>query len=111
MTDYEDRELEEQLRSFPTAAPSEALRERVLRAAGRSAPGRATWKQGLAYTLILLGLLALDVAVDRAQSARLSRLIGDGRIGAAADSDTDTIAALEARRAMIVAMVEGRQLP
>jgi len=108
MIHHEDRELEQTLRSLPTAAPPAEARERILRAAARSTKKRATWKLGLAYALCLLGLLALDMGIDHAQSARLSRLIGDGRHAAGATGSVRLpLGAFRERQAMLLAMMEG----
>jgi len=87
MNHNEDSEFEERLRSLPTAKPPQGLRERILEQATGARRSRVKWKGGLAFALCLLALLALDLGVERVQSARLSRLIGDGRrIGAPASN-------------------------
>jgi ferric-dicitrate binding protein FerR (iron transport regulator) len=108
MIHHEDRELEQRLRSLPTAGPPAETRERILRAAARSMRRRPTWKLGLAYALCLLGLLALDIGIDHAQSARLSRLIGDGRQAASATGSVRfPLAAFRERQALLLVMMEG----
>jgi len=110
MINHEDRELEEKLRSLPTAAPGAGLRDRILRAAARPARRRWGWKPQLAYALILLGLVALDVGMDRVQSARLSELIGDGRRAAAGGAHSIPLKAFRERRAMMLAMLNGERM-
>jgi hypothetical protein len=110
MNDYEDRELEEKLRSLPTTEPAAGLRDRILRAAARPARRGRGWKPQLAYALILLGLVALDVGIDRVQSARLSELIGDGRQAAAGEAQSFPLKAFRERRAMMLAMLKGEQI-
>jgi hypothetical protein len=103
---HEDYEVEERLRSLPTAGPPPALRERVLRAAAQSPRKSTTWKLGLAYALCLLALLALDIGIDRVQSARLARLV-DGRQAITAPAPGSALAYFRERRAMLLAMAEG----
>jgi len=103
---HEDHDLEETLRSLPTAGPPPALRDRVLGAAALSPGKRTAWKLGLAYALCLLALLALDVGIDRAQSARLARLV-DGRQAITAPAPGSALAYLREREAMLLAMAEG----
>jgi hypothetical protein len=100
-----DHEVEETLRSLPTAGPPPHLRERVLRAAAKSRGPRAAWKLGLAYALCLLALLALDIGIDRAQSARLARLV-DGRQAITAPAPGAALAYVRDRNAMLMAMGE-----
>ena len=106
MNHHEDRDLEETLRSLPTAGPPPALRERVLCAAARSPMQGTTWRLGLTYALCLLALLALDIGIDRAQSARLARLV-DGRQAITAPAAGSALAYLRERNAMMLAMAEG----
>ena len=80
MNDLTDRELEGTLRSLPTNPPPEALRQRVLTAAEKLHRPRANWRLRLALAVGLLALLLLDLGVDRVQSVRLARLVGDGRL-------------------------------
>jgi len=103
---HEDHDLEETLRSLPTAGPPPALRERVLGAAALSPGKRTTWKLGLAYALCLLALLALDIGIDRAQSARLARLV-DGRQAITAPAPGAALAYVRERNAMLLAMGDG----
>jgi len=107
MMNHEDHELEQLLRSLPTAGPPPEARERILRAAARLPKKHPTWKLGLAYALCLLGLLALDIGIDSVQSARLSRLVGDGRQASA--SVPLPLATFRAREAMMLAMLEGEE--
>lgn len=111
MIHHEDRELEEKLRSFPTTKAPAELRERILRAArGRSQ--RRTWARPLAYALCLIGLLALDIGIDRVQSARLSRLTGDGCFFASArGADAATLMAFREREALLLAMLQRGEVP
>jgi hypothetical protein len=99
-------ELEQRLRALPTAAPPEAVRERVLRAAAARAT-RRTWARPLTYALCLLGLIALDLGIDRAQSARLARLTGDVGISAASgEASADALVAFRQRQEILAAMPE-----
>jgi hypothetical protein len=108
-----DRELEQILRSLPIPGPPPDARERILRAAS-AVPNRrrgVTWKQGLAYALCLLALVALDIGVGRAQSARLSRLVGDGQLmPASPQGGRAMIAALRERKALVSSLVDRRSL-
>jgi len=105
MMDNEDRELEATLRSLPTAGPSVAVREWVLRTAG-ARRARLGWTRPLAWALGLSCLLALDLGLDRAQSERLSRLVGDGRQATAAPMVPLALTALRQREAMLLAMLD-----
>ncbi|HUT73741.1 MAG TPA: hypothetical protein VM221_02755 [Armatimonadota bacterium] len=106
MINHEEQEFEARLRALPTAAPPEAVRERVLRAAAARAT-RRTWARPLAYALCLLGLIALDLGIDRAQSARLARLTGNVGISAASgEASADALAAFRQRQAILAAMPE-----
>jgi len=109
----QDRELEQTLRSLPTLAPPAEARDRMLRAAAAMPDRRrgVTWKRGLAYALCLLALLALDIGVDRAQSARLSRLVGDGQLmPASPQAGRAMVAALRERKALVSSLVDRRPL-
>jgi len=110
MSECEDRELEEALRALPTAGPREALRERILRAAEDSRRPRSSWRSGLAFALCLLGLVALDVGIVRVQSARLSRVIGDGRQITAASRNGDVVIAFRQRNELLIALGEKGEL-
>jgi len=111
MIHHEDRELEEKLRSFPTTEPPAELREQILRAA-RARSLRRTWARPLAYALCLIGLLALDIGTERMQSARLSRLMGDGRQGVVVgDSGASMLMAFQHREALLLAMLERGEMP
>jgi len=108
MIHHEDAEVEETLRSLSPARPPDELRQRILRAAARPGGSGRAWKRGLAYALGLLALVALDVAVDSAQSARISQLIGDGRRAAGAAGPVRfPLRAFRERQAMLLVMMEG----
>ena len=105
MTDPEYLELEERLRSLPTSAPPAALRERVLAAA--SARRRVNWRARLACALCVLGLVILDLAVDRVQSARLAGLVGGQEMVSASSSDSSLALAFQQRKQMLLAYLAG----
>jgi hypothetical protein len=97
MLNHENDELEKMLRSLPTAKPPAELRSRLLRAY-QPRHSRPIWKSRLVWALCILALLALDVGLDSIQSARLSRLIGDGRrITAPAAPEGTAFAFLQSR--------------
>jgi len=107
MNDSEDRELETALRALSFAPTEGALRERVLRAAA-ARTARRSWARPLAYALCLVGLLALDVAAERVQSAHLAWLVGDaGQANMTVSRGGTPPAAWARREAMMVAMLEG----
>lgn len=111
MIHREDRELEEKLRSLPVAVPPEELRGRILRTAEQRGTRRRLWGRPLAYALCLVALLALDFTVEHVQSARLSRLVGDGRQAVGTPmAPADMLAAFGERDAMLLAMLEAKEM-
>ena len=108
MSTHEDHELEERLRALPTAPPPEALRTQILQAARTRRAGPVRW--GLAYAVGLIALIGLDLGIDYLQSARLSRLMGDGRTQITAQSSQAMLAALHERQAMMSALLERRPM-
>lgn len=99
---YDDySELEEKLRSLPTAGPPAELRDAILSAAP---PRRARprLQVGFAFALLILFLLALDIAVERVQSARINRLLGGNQPALARYSQPDLIVALSKRQQLLI---------
>jgi len=105
---HEDHELEERLRTLPTALPPEALRAQILQAAQRRRVPAVRW--GLAYAIGLIAIIAVDLGIDHFQSARLSRLMGDGRTQITAQPSEAVLAALRERQAMMSALLERRPM-
>lgn len=110
MTD-EDRELEDRLRSLPTAGPPAALRERILTGATSRTPRRPAWRLRLALALGLLGLLALDIGVQQVQSARIARLTGGDRPVAVGPASTaDSLQAFVRQRQMLAKLLRPEEM-
>lgn len=77
-------DLEDTLRSLPTATPPADVRSRIFAAVEQQAPRRSMWRRGhcgrlrggLALTLGLLLLICIDIGVCHIQDARIASLLG-----------------------------------
>ncbi len=109
MMNDENRELEERLRALPTAGPPAALKEEILRRAAQTARPRR--KTGLAFALCILGLLVLDIGVDKVQSARIARLTGRDQPVIASANDKTLMVALLQQRMTLESLSPAEELP
>jgi len=98
--------LEERLRLLPTASPPAALREQMLGKAAARQKIRSGRKRPLVFGLCILGLLALNIGLERMQSARLGRLMGSTWQAAPRLSEKDLPMAFAWQRAAALTLLQ-----